>query len=174
METHTHLVKHFFATLLFSILVLGCPNSPSTGSYEDGVQAFEAGDYKKAFEILKPLAEQGDPSAQYNLGVSYENGHGVRQDYTEAGKWYKKAAEQGHAKAQLNLGVMYFNSHGVRQDYIEAHKWYNLAESRLPLGDDQETARKNRDNTEKRMTSAQIAKAQKLARKWKPKPNKSP
>jgi TPR repeat protein len=43
--------------------------------------------------------------AQYNLGVTYGEGHGVPQDQAAAVAWYGKAAEQGHAKAQNNLGM---------------------------------------------------------------------
>ena len=69
-------------------------------------------------------AERGNSSAQYNLGVLYDNGRGVRKDYKEAVKWYRKAAEQGLAGAQNNLGVLYDNGQGVRKDYKEAVKWY--------------------------------------------------
>ena len=72
-------------------------------------------------------AEQGNVSAQYNLGLMYGMGQGVAQDYKEAVKWYTKAAEQGYAKAQYNLGLMYNNGKGVVQDYKEAVKWYTKA-----------------------------------------------
>ena len=86
------------------------------------------------------------------------------QDYTEATRWYRKAADQGNATAQSNLGTMYDKGQGVTQDYIQAHIWYNLAAARgLKIG------RKNRDILAEKMTPAQIAEAQKLAREWKPK-----
>ena len=94
----------------------------------------------------------------------YENGRGVPQDYVEAVKWYRRAAEQGDASARFALGFMYYTGQGVPQDYVEAHKWYNLAASR-----GNETGQENRDLHAKRMTPAQIAEAQKLAREWKPK-----
>ena len=40
-------------------------------------------------------AEQGDVSAQYNLGVMYEKGQGVQQDYAKAYMWASLAADQG-------------------------------------------------------------------------------
>ncbi|KAF8920469.1 hypothetical protein BGZ58_004354, partial [Dissophora ornata] len=49
-------------------------------------------------------ANQGNASAQYNLGFMYEHGKGVPQDYSKAMEWYLKAANQGHASAQPNLG----------------------------------------------------------------------
>ena len=41
---------------------------------------------------LRRQAEQGDASAQYNLGAMYENGEGVPRDYVQAHKWYNLAA----------------------------------------------------------------------------------
>ncbi|MCP4274797.1 MAG: hypothetical protein GY779_00375 [Gammaproteobacteria bacterium] len=49
------------------------------------------------------------------------------------------------------------------QDYVQAHKWFNLA---AVSGD--ADAVSNRDDVAAKMTAAQIAKAQKLAREWKP------
>lgn len=72
-------------------------------------------------------AEQGDATAQYNLGVMYAYGQGVKQDDKQAAYWYQKAAEQDHAGAQAFLGAMYFNGQGVRQDYKKAVYWYQKA-----------------------------------------------
>ncbi|MGB6290648.1 MAG: tetratricopeptide repeat-containing serine protease family protein, partial [Desulfobulbales bacterium] len=71
--------------------------------------------------------EQGRANAQYNLGLLYKKGQGVKQDYQEAAKWYRKAAEQGDANAQYNLGFMYENGQGVIQDRKKAAKWYRMA-----------------------------------------------
>jgi len=133
-----------------------------------GIQAYKAGDYKKALEMFKPLAEQGDAAAQFNLGNMYLYGEGVPQDYAEAAKWYRKAAEQGDPKAQHNLGLMYLNGEGVPQDYVQAHKWFNLSASRSQ-GKDHDNAVDSRNVTEKKMTPAQVAEAQKLAFELKPK-----
>ena len=79
------------------------------------------------FQETLQAAKQGDAPAQYNLGLMYTQGQGVRQDYVEAVKWYRKAAEQGDAVAQYNLGLKYADGIGVRQDYVEAVKWYHKA-----------------------------------------------
>ena len=73
------------------------------------------------------LAEQGDVTAQYNLGVHYSNGDGVQQDDAEAARWYRLAAEQGDADAQYSLGFMYATGDGVPENDAEAVKWYRLA-----------------------------------------------
>ena len=125
-------------------------------------------DYAEAVKWYRLSAEQGYAIGQYNLGFMYANGEGVPQDYVEAVKWYRLAAAQGLAEAQTNLGFMYDNGQGVPQDYVQAHKWYNLAASRQPDEKKRSQATRNRDIVAAKMTPAQIAEAQKLAREWKP------
>ena len=89
------------------------------------------------FKEMLQAAEQGNADAQFNLGVMYNNGQGVRQDYTQAVQWYRKAAEQGDAKAQYNLGAMYANGLGVRQNYKIAKEWFGKAcDNGIQLGCD--------------------------------------
>ncbi len=126
-------------------------------------------DYTEAVKWYRKAAEQDNARAQYYLGAIYRNGRGVPQDEAEAVKWFRKAAEQGYTYAQVNLGAMYYEGQGVPQVYVLAHMWYNLAASRFPPGEDRDKLVKNRDHVAKRMTPAQIAEAQKLAREWKPK-----
>ena len=74
---------------------------------------------------LRDLAEAGDPDAQTELGVRYQDGYrGVRRDYAEAVRWFRRSADQGHALGQAFLGFMYSNGRGVQQDYGEAVRWY--------------------------------------------------
>jgi Sel1 repeat len=97
------------------------------------------------------------------------------QDHAEKLNWYRKAAEQGDADAQSALGLMCYTGRGVLQDYVEAHKWFNLAASRYSTSDirNRDQAIRDRDSLATKMTPAQIAEAQKLAREWKPKPVQS-
>jgi hypothetical protein len=64
-------------------------------------------DYAIALREWRPLAEQGDAFAQYNLGIPYRKGRGVQQDDVQARKWYEKAAAQGQAKAQFNRDLIF-------------------------------------------------------------------
>lgn len=116
-------------------------------------------DYKEAMKWFLLAAEQGTHDAQYNLGLMYSNGLGVTQDYKEASKWYQLAVEEGHAAAQLNLGVAYALGNGVAQDYVKAHMWSNIA-----AANGEANGSELRDITAKRMTAADINKAQQLAR----------
>jgi len=146
-------------TLAIALLVLPSVSASGQDS-QKGLTAAQSGDFATALREWTPLAEQGDDHAQNNLGIMYANGQGVPQDYKAAVRWYTLAAEQGHAAAQFNLGVMYNNGQGVLQDYIRSHMWLNIAAS---VGGN-EIASKNRDIAAKKMTPAQIAEAQKLAR----------
>ena len=101
--------------------------APAWAGWDEGVAAYNRGDYVTAFREMKPLAEQGDADAQYNLALMYRKGQGVPQDDAEAARWYRKSAEQGYANAQYNLGVMYAKGQGVPEDYAEAVKWYRKA-----------------------------------------------
>ena len=81
--------------------------------------------------------------------------------YAEVVKWYRKAAEQGHYFAQAMMSLMYDLGKGVPQDYVAAHMWFSLSAAK-----GQKKGPKNRDLVAERMTPAQIAEAQKLAREW--------
>lgn len=61
------------------------------------------------FCVCRLAAEQGNSSAQNNLGSCYAGGSGVAQDFVEAVKWFELAAKGGHGPAQYNLGLCYFH-----------------------------------------------------------------
>ena len=142
--------------LLLNLLV---GNPAFSADFQKGMDAFDKEDYATALREWKPLAEQGYALAQNNLGVMYEKGQGVSQNYKTAVKWYTLAAEQGYALAQFNLGVMYDKGEGVIQNYVRAHMWGNLGAS-----NGNENGAKLRDLVAKKMTPADISKAQRLAR----------
>ena len=113
--------------LLVALILALTPVPGAAQDFDAGVAAYLSGDYATALREWRPLAEQGDAWAQYNLGIMYDNGFGVAQDYAEAVTWYRLAAAQGNALAQNILGSMYEAGDGVAQDYAEAGKWYRLA-----------------------------------------------
>ena len=151
-------------TLAALLLALGLSGAANAGPFDDALAAANRGDYATAFRLWRPLADQGNAGAQFNLGVMYNNGQGVPQNHAEAVKWYRTAAVQGYALAQVNLGFMYNNGQGVPQNHVLAHMWYNLAGAQ-GVAD----APKYRDRSASKMTPAQIAEAQRLAREWQPK-----
>ncbi len=97
------------------------------GDFEIGMQALEQGYTQQAIELWRPLAQIGDPDAQFGLGVIYNDAMGVPQDYAEANYWFLRAAEQGFAPAQYNLGNAYKNATGMHQDDAMAVIWWRKA-----------------------------------------------
>src|SRR5436190_1771469 len=73
-----------------------------------GVDAWTQGDFVKAVTEWRPLANAGDPDAQFNMGQAYKLGRGVPMDAPLALEWFRKAAEKGHLRAQDNYGLLLF------------------------------------------------------------------
>lgn len=114
---------------IFLPFCLACLFLPSlyAQSYEEGRAAYIAGDYDEAFNILEPLAEDGNSEAQKMLGIMYDYGHGVTANSEKALYWYLLSAEQGHPAVQYQVGAKYFRGDGVKQNYQEAAKWWEQA-----------------------------------------------
>ena len=78
-------------------------------SLEAAREATQNGDYKKAFDIYKSLANAGNAEAQYCLGIMYETGKGVDIDIFEAVMWYRKAKAKGFSMAERKLLELGYN-----------------------------------------------------------------
>ena len=48
---------------------------------QDGAAAFQNGNYGRALASWRPLAAQGNPTAQNNLGIMFLDGKGVSQNF---------------------------------------------------------------------------------------------
>ena len=72
--------------------------------YADGEGVIE--DDALAAEWFRKAAEQGDASAQYNLGTRYALGEGLIEDSVYAHMWLNIAASQGHEKARSNKEIL--------------------------------------------------------------------
>jgi len=120
-------------------------------------KAYLRGDYAKTAKELEGLANLGDPRAQYDLAVLYDNGLGVPQSDAEALRWYTRAADQGDARAQYNLGLMYMNGQGVEPNLVLAYYWVSLS-----VAHGNANASPARDYLSEKMTHAQIEESNKL------------
>ena len=145
------------AILLALLMTLSSPVAAQDS--QKGYAAYNAGDYVTAIQEWTPLAEAGNASVRYNLGIMSAQGQGVTQDYAEAVKWYRLAADQGKASAQGNLGYMYGKGEGVLQDNVMAHMWSNIG-----AANGYEIGGTNRNEIAEKMTLADISKAQAMAR----------
>ena len=104
-------MKRFWGVLAMGSAALGAAlggAQPLLADVKTGVDAWQQGDYAKAIGEWRPLAQGGDPDAQFNMGQAYKLGRGVKSDPATAIDWYRKAAAQGHARAEDNLGLLMF------------------------------------------------------------------
>jgi hypothetical protein len=116
------------ALILIALLIPSLRTGPAfAGDFQEAHEAMREGNWTAAYELLMPLAEKGDLSAQNDIGFMYCKGLGVPLDHTEAVRWYRKAAEQGDVYSQISLGTMYDLGRCVPQDDVEAAKWYRMA-----------------------------------------------
>ena len=108
------------------------------GDMKTGDEYFFSGQYDKAFNEFKPLADGGNAEAQCTVGMLYYEGNGVGKDYDKAMSYFKKSAEQGNLNAQFRIGYMYEEGHGAKKSPKEAVKWYRkCAEKGSMLGEHQ-------------------------------------
>ena len=87
-------------------------------TFKRGLEAFDKGDYEIALKFWMPIAEEGYPEAQYNVGLMYYNGEGVPQDYNIAYEWFMLAAEQENVKRLDRVIKKAFNNFVVRANEI--------------------------------------------------------
>ena len=88
----------------------------------------DSGRSEEAFQLMKQTADAGHTRAQFNTGVFYAQGHGVKQDYGMAVIYYSMAAMLGDRDANYNLGLLFYLGKGVEQpDYNKAVSYYTTA-----------------------------------------------
>ena len=130
MSKRTSLFRFTLIVLLAGaglVLIRALLPSGANADWNQGLAAYERGDYATALRAWQPLAEQGIAMAQHNLGLMYREAKGVSKDDKTAAEWYERAAEQGYANAQSNLGALYYAGRGVPQDDKIALQWFRRA-----------------------------------------------
>jgi len=119
--------RTFKAAVATLIIAVGFAASVAAGPFEDGQAADNRGDYATAMRLWRPLANQGNAAAQYELGRMYGHGKGVPVDPDAWRSWWRRAADGGYAEAQISLGGMYATGTGVPLDLTAAMRWYRKA-----------------------------------------------
>ena len=76
------------------------------GPWEDGMAAYNRGDYVPAMKLFRPLARQGDAKAQGRIGAMYRRGRGVAKSSAHAFMWLSIAAARGDAVARTEMTEM--------------------------------------------------------------------
>jgi TPR repeat protein len=120
---------------LIFFLALGFAHAPLGGLIATAQSIGDTG--------LAAVAESGDAEAQFQLGLRYFTGKGMKQDTSTGMKWLGKAAAQGHGRAMLVIGSIYEegdSATGIKQDFAKAAEWYkksadtDLPEAQFQLG----------------------------------------
>lgn len=88
-------------------LVVAALNLGSAGAFagpwEDGMAAYNRGDYTPAIQLFRPLAAKGNAKAQHLIGVMYHKGEGVARSSVRAFAWFSLAAAHGDSDAKAKL-----------------------------------------------------------------------
>jgi TPR repeat protein len=121
---------------------------------------------------LLQAAEAGDPRAQCNLGILYDNGlddngHAVAGNKPQAVRWLLAAAEQGLPRAQVKLAEVYADAPDIAGSHATACGWFLLAAAGL-RGIHLHSAQSGYERIASHLTPAQIARARRFARNWTP------
>lgn len=118
--------------LLCTKPVFGDTGMEASTAYEKGLRYYFGRGVSQNKERAAAFFEEAaklhnHKEAQYNLGVLYEKGEGLRTDLQAAVYWYEQAAHQNHANAQYNLGYLLLEGFGIHKDPIQALAWLEKA-----------------------------------------------
>jgi len=80
-------------------------------------------DFKNAIPLIKQAAEKGNPEAQYNYGICFQQGVEVTKNDSLANVWFLRSATQGWKDAQFKMAYSYATGRGVTQDDKQAFLW---------------------------------------------------
>ena len=121
------------AAFLITGSVTGCVamGDPAAVQFSQGLEAYNASQYEKAFKLLLPVAEddsnQFSGTAKYVIAEQFELGQGVTQNMKAAISWYKRTAldrdETIANLARYHLGYLYSKGSKVPRNLTEAFKW---------------------------------------------------
>ncbi|MGH6975900.1 MAG: tetratricopeptide repeat protein [Stellaceae bacterium] len=129
---------------------------------------------------LLAAAIKGDPDAEYNLGVMYDNriddhgnavdptddnGFPIASNRTEAMKWLLRAAEHGQPRAQMRLAELYAAGPAAARNYGRSCQWFIVAMTGLD-GVHRQRAQNGYDNVSAQLTTTEILAVQRRARDW--------
>lgn len=125
--------------------------------------------YAEAMRWYEKAAQQRHGPATLSLANMYLKGEGVERDTAQALRWVLKGVGWGFQPAQAIAAQFYLDGIGTEPKPMQAHKWANLAASsqNQKVSD---MAISLRDRAEKRLSSIEVAQAQKMASEWKPEP----
>jgi cell division septation protein DedD len=105
------------------------PHAAEVVKIDEAREAYRNGAYGSAHRQFLILAENGNATAKFYLGLMAHLGRGVPLNYGQSREWYMLAAREGDPRARNNLGVMYRDGLGTDPSPVLAYKWFSLAAS---------------------------------------------
>ena len=126
-------MKHFFAAVLILVLT-GCSLIEDHLAGQDGlktdmnrgIEAFDTANYPAALTYFSAAADQGDPDAQYMVGMIYMYGLAGTKNTYMAQKWLTLAAQDGQKAAQELLAFLYRDELAPLYNPINAYQWFSI------------------------------------------------
>lgn len=121
---HAYYRYTLFGLLLFAV-VPGMPAQSGSAAPKRLTPAQAAEQERN----LRAFADRGDTDAQFELGLRFLTGEGLKKDEKEGVNWLAKAAEGGHLRAQYVYGSLFEDGVSVPKDPVEAASWFEKAAS---------------------------------------------
>ena len=109
------------------LAVIICCDIGYANDVDRAAEAYELGDYKKAFEYSQNACKNGEGAGCSGVGFLHQEGLGVPQNYKKASEFYEIACEKNDALGCYNLGFFYANQLAGKLSYSLASKYYQKA-----------------------------------------------
>jgi TPR repeat protein len=97
------------------------------GPWEDGMAAYNRGDYVPTIQLVRPLAQQGNAKAQGLIGAMYRRGQGVAKSPKLAVMWLSLASARGDTKARTELHEV--SQSMTQEELAQAHEMMQACEA---------------------------------------------
>lgn len=114
---------------VFALLIVLAPavghGADDEALLAEGEAAFNRGDNETALSIFRPLAEQGNATAQGWLGTMYLWAFGVPENYGQALKWSRLGAAQDEVYSIYWMGIMQKYGFGMKPDDEAAQPYFD-------------------------------------------------
>lgn len=113
--------------------IFAAPDEQNMDTLQKAAAAYDAKDYARVKQLLKPLVDKNDGYATFAMGLLSARGEGEPRNLKKAESWWTKSSESGNPQAQFNLGYLYFKGALGAQDLPKARKlWAQAAQQKHP------------------------------------------
>jgi TPR repeat protein len=134
IETRTSARLLAAAAALALLLAAPAVRAEADPDFAAAKRAYDASEFVDAARLVRPLAESGNPNAQFLMGQMQFFGLGMERDDARAAQWYGMAAQAGNTEAQYRLGYLYATGQGVGYDTAAAERFWIAAASKRHRG----------------------------------------